>query len=198
MNTQRGFTLTELIITMVIASILAAVAVPAYQDFMRSTRMSTTANEVIAAFNYARSEAIKRNRRVTICKSNNKATCTSSAEWHHGWIIFAEDLTFNSDYDTGETMLRIQGKLKNDLQLDPIASGTIFNALSFTARGQGSVAGVTTTTVTMSLCDDKGIDEARAIVVSRTGRVNVVKGTAASPLSGIIGSCPTPCGGVCP
>lgn len=198
MNTQRGFTLIELIITMVIASILAAVTIPAYQSFIRTNRIATSANEVIASFNYARSEAIKRNKRVTICKSNDKASCTASAEWHHGWIVFVEEVNFNSTLDVGETLLRVQGKLGSDLQLDPLSSGTVFDALTFTSRGQASIAGVTSSTVTMSLCDDSGVDHARAIVLSRTGRVNVLKGKSGSPMSGIIGSCPTPCGGLCP
>jgi type IV pilus assembly protein PilE len=41
MNTQKGFTLLELMITVVVVAILAAIAVPNYQSYMIKTRRAT-------------------------------------------------------------------------------------------------------------------------------------------------------------
>src|SRR3989344_4698731 len=58
---NSGFTLIELIITLTIAGILMAVAVPGLKNFVSSNRLTAQINDLIADINLARSEAIKRN-----------------------------------------------------------------------------------------------------------------------------------------
>ena len=62
MKMNRGFTITEVIITLAITSILAAIAVPAFSDFVADNRIAAQTNEFITDLYYARTEAIKRNR----------------------------------------------------------------------------------------------------------------------------------------
>lgn len=59
-----GFTLIELLVTLAVAAILLAIGVPGLRNILLTNRLATTANEVVAALNLARSEAIKRNARV--------------------------------------------------------------------------------------------------------------------------------------
>ena len=88
MNRQRGFTLIELIITVAIVVILLTVGVPSFQEMMRSNRAATHANEFLTALNFARSEAVKRGRNVSLCPSTDQATCTGGTNWAAGWIVF--------------------------------------------------------------------------------------------------------------
>ena len=72
----RGFTLIELMITLAVAVILLVIAVPSFRTMTISNRLTTTANDVVAALNTARMEAIKRNASTQLC-SNNATLNTS-------------------------------------------------------------------------------------------------------------------------
>lgn len=65
MSRTRGFTLLELIITVTVAGILAAIAVPSFQGIIANARTRSTAESFNQALQLARSEAIKRNARVS-------------------------------------------------------------------------------------------------------------------------------------
>jgi type IV fimbrial biogenesis protein FimT len=82
MNTRkasRGFTLIELLITLTVAVILATVAVPAYTNFIANQRVKTASQALFASLTFARSEAIKRNRDITVTRAGS--------DWNAGWII---------------------------------------------------------------------------------------------------------------
>lgn len=85
---SAGFTLLELIVTMVCAAILLSVGVPSYQSLIRNSRAATNANELTTAFTVARSEAVRRSAAVTVCRSNDGATC--GGVWADGWIVFVD------------------------------------------------------------------------------------------------------------
>jgi type IV fimbrial biogenesis protein FimT len=72
-----GFTLVELMITLSVAAILAAVAVPSYRSFIGSQRVRAASFDMTSVLLQARSEALKRNRAVTI-------TATGGS-WQNGW-----------------------------------------------------------------------------------------------------------------
>ncbi|WP_126538411.1 pilus assembly FimT family protein [Aerosticca soli] len=70
---QAGVTLIELMITLVVAVVLLAMAVPSFRSITLSSRLNTAANEVVAAVNAGRVEAIKRNASAQLC-SNDAST----------------------------------------------------------------------------------------------------------------------------
>lgn len=63
---QHGFTLVELMITIMVAAILLVVAVPAMQTLVQNNRLTTQTNDFVSALQLARSEAAKRNRQITV------------------------------------------------------------------------------------------------------------------------------------
>ena len=63
---SRGFTIIELMITLVVAAILLAIAIPSFNYLTVSSKLTTTANGLVNALGIARSEAIKRNANVVV------------------------------------------------------------------------------------------------------------------------------------
>lgn len=63
---QRGFTLVELLIGVVIISVLMLLALPSYNQFMAGTRARSTAESLVHGAKLAQMQAIKRNRNVEL------------------------------------------------------------------------------------------------------------------------------------
>ncbi|HJW50833.1 MAG TPA: GspH/FimT family pseudopilin [Burkholderiaceae bacterium] len=98
---SRGFTLVEMLAVITISAILVALALPSFRSIVRSSQISSTSNDLLASIDLARSEAIRRNVTVSVCRSLNPENvapvCSSAAangyaanDWSSGWITFAK------------------------------------------------------------------------------------------------------------
>ncbi len=80
-----GFTLVELLVTLVVGAILLTIAIPCYAFLVNSSRLAAATNELVTALQLARSEAIDGGVRVTVCKTSNAMAeppvCDSTANW---------------------------------------------------------------------------------------------------------------------
>lgn len=86
----RGFTMVEAMVTLAIAGILTAVAAPSLNRFILNNQRTTAVNDLVVSVQLARSEAVRRGRRVAICPSNGAGTdCIDSTDWKGGWIVYA-------------------------------------------------------------------------------------------------------------
>lgn len=85
-----GFTLIELMVTVAVVAIIAVVAVPNLVSVIDANRLRSQTDELVASLQLARSEAIRRNARVTVCASADGATCGGDA-WNR-WVVRAPDI----------------------------------------------------------------------------------------------------------
>ena len=151
---DRGFTTLELMVTVAIAAMLAAVAAPGMLDFIRSNRLSTAARQFDADLVLARREAIKRNTRVLVCPVGTTAgKCGSgTTAWAQGWLV-CYDADQSGDCDDTATdnpnPIRSHGVIEPTLTLTGPAGAARFNAngtqgaagagaLTFTTKGTWS------------------------------------------------------------
>jgi len=161
MKNESGFTLVELLITIVVASILLAFAVPAFNSFVQNNRIASQANELISAMAIARSEAIKRKVSITVCNSSDSATC--SGGWNQGWLAFI-DTDNDGTVDTGETILRVWGGFSGGSTITTVPAGV--STVLFDRLG-----GANNTVVFQLRIPNCRGDKARNITLRTTGSI---------------------------
>jgi type IV fimbrial biogenesis protein FimT len=93
MKHSSGFTMIELLVTVVIMAILAALAAPSFASLIRDYAVSSQLNALNADMRFARGEAIKRGASVTLCASPQPSIANpvcGGSDWKTGWIIFLD------------------------------------------------------------------------------------------------------------
>lgn len=172
---QRGVTLIELMVGIAVLAILLAIAVPSFQSTIASSRLTTTTNDFVSALATARSEAIRRGFRVTVCKSSNGTQCTTAGNWSQGWIVYTDTTRAGTDasVDAGEVVLATSAAAV----AGTVLAGTtgMDNFVSYAANGQPRLMNGTAQSGRIRVCNTSGAladtVRARDIEVSTTGRL---------------------------
>lgn len=84
---QRGFSLIELIVVLVLISIISAIAIPSYQSITRGNGVTSATNTMLGSLQLARSEAVIRRAGVTACPSTDGSTCAAGTSWNLGGVV---------------------------------------------------------------------------------------------------------------
>jgi type IV fimbrial biogenesis protein FimT len=170
---QRGFTLVEMMVALAVLAVLVTLSVVFAQSTIDSMKLSSFANTFIAQLQLARSEAIKRNRPVALCKSVDGTNCHEDGGWEQGWIVF-HDRNGNGEREDEEEVVHRFGKLPAGFRL--VGNVGVARYVSFNpSGGTRSVTGAFQAG-TLTVCrTSPGATEARQIVINAVGRPRVQK-----------------------
>ncbi len=158
---MKGFTLVELAVTLAVAVIVLAIALPGYQSFVDNQRIRATTHRLVAHLQLARSESVKSGRRVALCPSSNGTTCAEGFDWTAGFILF-RDRNHDRDRQPDEHLIRVQGKAA---QLHILTST---GRRRVVYQPDGTVTGGSN--ATFHVCSRVAPERNRAVIVSNTGR----------------------------
>lgn len=153
-----GHTLAELLVVLGLAAIATSLAVPTFRDLGANVRRDAVVEELRASLLLARTEAVSRGVPVVVCPSLDGRACRPDPAWSRGWLVLERDAA--------------------DGNVQPLASVRVTGPVDVRAT-RASVEFQPTasagTTATFSVCDERGAPAARAVIVSRTGRVRVAR-----------------------
>lgn len=177
-NAQFGFTLMELMVTVVLAGLLLAMAVPSYSRFVAGSRVTDQTYDLIGALNLGRSEAIRRNANITLCRAADDVatTCaTGGANWQ-AWVLRTAG---------GEVLRR--GTFNNFGNTQHVSSTLTDESIVFGADGLartggvlvgGTVdnAGVDTATHSFTICSTRYDNEnIRTLTLGNSSRISTTR-----------------------
>ena len=183
-RTQTGFTLYELLITVLVLGVILALGVPNMALFTQNSRITTTANDMHAAFQLARSEAARAKTNITICASEDPTADDADCDgtWDEGFIVFIENNeppNLSRDPDT-EPVLRAQGPAAEGITISVADDADYF---MYAATGLGRLDGGGNPAVSqVVICDERGNAEGaggdsagRLFVATPLGRATILR-----------------------
>ena len=162
-STLRGITLIEFLITLALIAILLSWGIPDFIALYQKNNLTSEVNTLLTHLMHTRSEAMKRNLPVVICRSEDGSSClrsgSSRTDWSVGWLIYA-NADDDKHRDPLEPIIRVRRKLPSNVSLH-------FNSwwrLTFKPTGR-------TGNGTFTFCDQQA--NSRRIIVYRSGRFRV-------------------------
>ena len=198
-RTQHGFTLYELMITVLIVGVVLAFGIPNMQAFTQNSRMTSTANDLHAAFHLARSESSRAKTNITVCASANSmaAAADCGGTWDQGYIVFVDEDGDLTRSGAAETVLRAHAAIADGISF-AVANDATYFSYSSTGLGRPNVGGNTAVSQIV-MCDERGniiaaggSSAGRLFVATPLGRATIFRDKE------LIGDALTEMGKTCP
>lgn len=160
MSQEKGSSLLEMIITLSIVMLLATASVSSFTATTQQYRVDLACRDFIQALALARSEAIKRNVRVTV-RSNTD-------HWEDGWTIFA-DANGNSVHESEEAILHLESSKKQWIIMS--GNNTVKSFVSYVPAGNTAQTNNAWQAGTFTLCPLTEKANGYKVIINRGGRV---------------------------
>jgi type IV fimbrial biogenesis protein FimT len=198
-QSQQGFTLYELMITVMVVAVVLTFGIPNLTAFTQNSRMTATANDLHAAFQMARSEAARERTNITICASADPMGAGSDCDgtWDQGYIVFIDDDGNRARAGANETVLRAHPAADSGVMLR-IANNASYFMYASTGLGRLDTGGNPAVSQIV-VCDQRGNikaaggnSAARLFVATPLGRATILRDM------GLIGNALTAMGQACP
>ena len=180
---QTGFTLYELLITVMVVAIILSLGIPNLRNFTLNSRITGTANDLHGAFMMARTEAAHAKSNVTICASASPMSAAKcDGTWDQGYVVFIDsDVNgeANQERDNGEPVLRSHPAVDTGVILRVANAANYF---TYAPSGLGQPAAGSPALSQIVICDERGNvrgpgggSAARLFVTTPLGRATIVR-----------------------
>ena len=142
---------------------------------LNNFRLRNEADAFLTSVLLTRSEAVKRNARAVMCKSDKGKSCAKSGGWDEGWIVF-HDANNNAELDAGESVVWNQQPIESRIRIT--GNGPVTNYVSYTSLGTTNLVSGAFQAGTVTFCQVSATTtQAWQIVINSTGRPRSVKTT---------------------
>ena len=172
----EGFTLPELLIGLAIAALLTVLALPAYHDWIADYQVLNQAQLLAGTMNIARSEAVKRGRRVNLCKSADRRQCVASGGWEAGYVVYV-DTDRDGAVDAGDAALRVQEPATPGITIR--GNRPVADYVSYTSLGSARMLNGALQMGTFTVC--KTGRNAIDVVLAHSGRARIQRTATPCP-----------------
>ena len=172
---ERGLTLIELVVTILVLAVLLTLSAPSLTIFIRQNRLSGAANELLSELQLARSEANQRGQRVVLCPSASGSACDGA--WGNATRLVFVDANRNGTPDTGEAVLK-RGEPFDPSRLMIQTNDNNFSS-GLALSPSGAIRDLATNArlginASFNICDAQlASDPGRLLLVTPTGRFSV-------------------------
>lgn len=163
---QSGFTLLEMLISMVVLAVFLGAAIPSFGNLLKNNRLEAEQMDLIAAIALARSEAAKRGVPVTLSALQ---PITAGNEFSNGWVVWVDN-NGDGSYQAGTETIRVHQALSSDLKISATTTEIAFLPSGF-RRYHDANGNVTQAALTV--CDDRHNSTGAQITVLPSGSTNV-------------------------
>ncbi len=199
-TTQKGFTLYELLITLLVVGVILSLGVPNMRQYSQNSRMTSTANDFHSAFHLARSEASRAKTFITICASANSmdpVAADCGGTWDQGYIVFVDTDGNIATGGVNESVLRRHPAIVEGVTM-AVANDATYFSFAATGLGRTNVGGLPAVSQVV-MCDDRGNitaaggnSAARLFVATPLGRASIQRDMAMidAALTGMGKTCP--------
>ncbi|MFC3195437.1 GspH/FimT family pseudopilin [Marinicella sediminis] len=161
-----GFTVIDLIVTLLISTLLLSWGYPSFREFRNNQLLTQSINQFSAAVNFARSQSIIRAEHIVICPSTSFQHCEATGQWHQGYLVFA-DLNQDRQHNDQDVLL---------LAGEPLSSGIMAMSSRFRSAIRFTRSGFSPgTNLSIRFCDERGAEHGKALVVSQVGRPRIAQ-----------------------
>lgn len=168
---EQGNTLLETLLVISILSLLLLCSIPSLNQFLTRTEQEISLDRIKNAIEFAKNEAFRRNKTISLCPSHNKSSCTYGDNWAAGFILF-ENPNRNTQPANGT--------------ISQVFSGAQYGKIIYTAIGNQlniHADGSTTNIGSFIYCPkDRNAIKPKALVLNWVARVYKAEETLAKSL----------------
>jgi len=178
----RGFTLSEMLITLAVAAVLLSAAVPSVSVFLQNNRIKSHTYALLNDITLARGETVRQGAPVFLCRTANPTAAApvcggTNLTWTSGWLVY---VNIGGDFDfqpLSDTLLKTGASASGGVAIK--SDSTANRWLEYARTGATSETG----TANYTVCDSRGGAYGRRISVPINGRPIITAGSPSSPIT---------------